>query len=465
VIDEGGPKRGARALVVDDERAQAEAMAETLEALGVGTLVATSGAEGIRRIREDDPDIVLTDLVMHDRSGMEVLREAKAGRPDREVVVISGRGSIEAAVEAMQAGAATYLSKPLRVAEVREVVRKVLEKQELARTNLALRRRLDERFGLQGILGTSAQMARVFDVLRNVADTSATVLIFGESGTGKELVAQAIHQNSRRSTGPFLALNCAALSEGLLESELFGHEKGAFTGAVMAHEGKFEAAGGGTLFLDEVGDMPPALQAKLLRVIEAREIYRVGSNRPVRVDVRLVAATHRDLRAMVREGRFREDLFFRLHVVSVALPPLRDRGEDIPLLANAFAREFRDLHGKPVDGFTQGALDSLRAYSWPGNVRELRNCVESMVVVSNAPGPMDVGVLPPNIPVAPSSVRPDVASPATMHSLDGLTLDAAERLLITRTLAREEGNRERAARALGISERTLYRKINEYRLR
>jgi two-component system response regulator HydG len=243
---------GVRVLVVDDEEGHAEAMAETLSGIGLDASFATSGEDGLRRIASEDPDVVVTDLVMTDMGGMEILRAAKAGRPDREVVVISGRGGIEAAVDAMKAGAATYLRKPLRVEEVREVVRKVVEKQGLARTNLELRRRLDERFGFQGIVGTSPAMERVFEVIRNVAGTSATVLVVGESGTGKELVAQAIHQNSRRAGGPFLALNCAALGAGVLESELFGHEKGSFTGAVRSHKGKFEAEGGGTLFLDEI---------------------------------------------------------------------------------------------------------------------------------------------------------------------------------------------------------------------
>ncbi len=457
--------RGVRVLVVDDDEGQAEAMAESLQALDLEVTTATSGADALRRLQEDDPDLVLTDLVMRDMGGMDVLRAARAGRADREVVVISGQGSIEAAVEAMKAGAATYLRKPLRVDEVRELVRKVLENRELRRTNLALQRRLEERFGFQGILGTSAGMRSVFEVLRNVAETSATVLILGESGTGKELVAQALHQNSGRAHGVFLAINCAALSEGVLESELFGHERGAFTGALRTHKGKFEAAAGGTLFLDEVGDMPPALQAKLLRVIEAREIYRVGSNRPLRVDVRLVAATHRDLPALVREGRFREDLYFRLAVVTVRLPALRERREDIPLLADAFLREFRTVHGKPAEGFTPAAMEALRAHPWPGNVRELRNAVESMVVVSRG-GLLDVDAIPATVARIPAAASAQDAPPgSTASSLDGLTLAEVERVLVSRALESHEGNRERAARALGISERTLYRKINEYGLR
>jgi len=453
--------RGVRVLVVDDEPGHAEAMAETLAGAGLEVDTATSGADALRRLAEEDPDIVLTDLVLDDTSGMEVLRAAKVTRPDREVVVISGRGGIESAVEAMKAGAATYLRKPLRVEEVREVVRKAVERQELARTNLELRRRLDERYGFQGIVGTSPAMQRVFEVIRNVAGTNATILIVGESGTGKELVAQAIHQNSRRAAGPFLALNCAALSPGVLESELFGHERGSFTGAHRAHKGKFEAAGGGTLFLDEVGDMPLELQAKLLRVIEAREVYRVGSNDPVRVDVRLVAATHRDLRALVKEGRFREDLFFRLNVVTLPLPPLRERREDIPLLAAVFLREFRRAHGKEAEAFSPAALDGLRGHPWPGNVRELRNAIESMVVVSRG-RVLDADSLPPGVSGA-TPAREVRASPSAV--LAGLTLAQAEELMVRTALEAHDGNRERAAKALGISERTLYRKIKEFGLR
>jgi two-component system response regulator HydG len=453
--------QGVRVLVVDDEEGHAAAMAEALEGIGLDATFAVSGAEGLRRIVEDDPDVVVTDLVLDDRGGLEILRAAKAGRPDREVVVVSGRGGIEHAVEAMKAGAATYLRKPLRVEEVREVVRKVVEKQELSRTNLELRRRLDERFGFEGMVGASPGMQKVFEGIRAVATTSATVLILGESGTGKELVAQAVHHNSRRAGGPFLALNCAALSPGILESELFGHEKGSFTGALRTHKGKFEAAHGGTLFLDEVGDMPPELQAKLLRVIEAREIFRVGSNEGVRVDVRLVAATHRDLRALVKEGRFREDLFFRLNVVTLVLPPLRERRDDIPLLASLFLREFRSTHGKEAEGFSPAALDALRAHSWPGNVRELRNAVESMVVVSRGKV-LDVEALPPSILPAGPAPAPRAGAPP---SLAGMTLREAEELLLRTALEAQGGNRERAAKSLGISERTLYRKIKEYGFR
>ncbi len=450
-----------KVLVVDDEEGHAEAMAETLAGIGLDASYAASGAEGLQRIAEDDPDIVVTDLVLGDASGMDVLRAAKAGRSDREVVVVSGRGGIEAAVEAMKAGAATYLRKPLRVEEVREVVRKVVEKQDLGRTNLELRRRLDERFGFQGIVGASPAMQKVFEVLRNVAGTSATVLILGESGTGKELVAQALHQNSRRSGGPFLALNCAALSPGVLESELFGHEKGSFTGAMRTHKGKFEAASGGTLFLDEIGDMPLELQAKLLRVIEAREVFRVGSNEPVRVDVRLVAATHGDLRALVKENRFREDLFFRLNVVSLPLPPLRERREDIPVLAGAFLREFREAHGKEAEAFAPPVLEALRAYAWPGNVRELRNAVESMVVVSRGKV-IDADALPPDLGLAAPAAA---GRPSPSAALAGMSLGEAEELLVRTALEAQGGNREKAAKSLGISERTLYRKIKEYGLR
>ena len=315
----------ATVLVVDDEPGHAEMMAEALEKLGVETIACRSGREALRHINEHEVDIVVTDLVMRDVGGMDVLRAAKQSHPDCEVIVVSGQGGVEAAVEAMQAGAATYVRKPLRVDEVRAVVQKQIDKLALMRRRDELERRVDESYGIQGIVGRSGAMRSVLQLVRQVADTNATVLILGESGTGKELIAQAIHRLARRRQAPFVAINCAAMSETLLESELFGHEKGAFTGAVRSHRGKFEYADQGTLFLDEIGDMPLTLQAKLLRVLETREVVKVGSNVSVKVDVRIVAATNKDLEQAVRDGRFREDLYFRIKVISIRLPPLRER--------------------------------------------------------------------------------------------------------------------------------------------
>ncbi len=468
-------------MVVDDEPGHAEVMGEALERIGLVTLPCTSGREALRLLSENDVDIVLTDLVMRDVSGMDVLRAAKERRPDCEVIVISGQGGVEAAVEAMKAGAATYVRKPLRVEEVRAVVQKQVDKLALLRRSEELERRVDESYGISSIVGRSQPMRDVLTLVRQVADTNATVLILGESGTGKELIAQGIHRLSRRRPAAFVAINCAAMTETLLESELFGHEKGAFTGALRTHRGKFEYADGGTLFLDEIGDMPLSLQAKLLRVLESREVVRVGANEPIRVDVRIVAATNRDLEEAVRDGRFREDLYFRIKVVSVRLPPLRERREDVPLLVDRFVREFAELHGRPVRSVAAAAMARLMGHSWPGNVRQLRNAIETAVLIT--PGPtIDVANLPPDVAGAPPvrgyapfagggaggvadaapSAHPVPGSPE--EALDGVLvpLEEAERILIRNALRAKHGNREQAARALGISERTLYRKIRQY---
>jgi two-component system response regulator HydG len=406
---------------------------------------------------------------------MDVLRAAKQRHPDCEVIVISGQGGVDAAVEAMQAGAATYVRKPLRIEEVRAVVQKQIDKLTLKRRREELERQVDESYGLPGIVGRSPRMRQILQLVRQVADTQATVLVLGESGTGKELIAQSLHRLSRRREYPFVAINCAAMNETLLESELFGHEKGAFTGAVRGHRGKFEYADGGTLFLDEIGDMPPTLQAKLLRVLEAREIVRVGSNEPIKVDVRVIAATNRDLEEAVREGRFREDLYFRIKVVTVELPALRERREDVPLLVERFLKEFGELHGRSARSVTPAAQAALSAYDWPGNVRQLRNAVETSVLVT--PGDViDVANLPPEVQAtAPAGPVPTVPLPALSEpiapgayrgvgALDDVlvSLDDAERVLIRNALRAKDGNREQAAAVLGISERTLYRKIKQY---
>jgi two-component system response regulator HydG len=360
----------------------------------------------------------------------------------------------------MRAGAAHYVTKPVNLAELRVVLERLVEKQRLARRNTQLEAQLDERFGLHRIIGRSAPMQAVFRTLRQVAPTDVTVLVTGESGTGKELVAQALHQNSRRAKAPFIALNCAALPESLLESELFGHEKGSFTGATARKVGHIENAQGGTLFLDEVGDMPLTTQAKLLRVLEQREITRVGSSTPVPVDIRVLAATNQNLLELVTGRRFREDLYFRLKVVSIDLPPLRERREDIPLLAEAFVRELAERHGTGPRTLAAETLRALQEHGWPGNVRELRNVIETMVVTAGHEQlvPAD---LPPSLrPQAPAAT----VVPAGWAALVGRTAEEVEREHIRATLEAVAGNRARAARMLGIGERTLYRKIKQYRL-
>ncbi len=445
-----------RVLVVDDEAEHAEARGEVLERVGYQVRIENSGEAAISAIDEAEFDIILTDLMLGEVSGLDVLQRAREVVPDVAVIVISGRGGVEAAVEAMSRGAATFLEKPLNIEAIRQVVAQQVEKQALGRRNVELERRLDKKFGFEGIIGKSTPMRRIFELLGQISPTNATILITGESGTGKELIAKAVHQNSRRRHGRFVALNCAALSEGVLESELFGHDKGAFTGALRSHEGKFEYASGGTLFLDEVGDMPLGIQAKLLRVIEEREITRVGTNEPIPIDVRLLAATNQDLRALVREKRFREDLYFRLNVVAIELPPLRERRSDIPLIMDATLRDLCLEYDKPLMGIQSEALDILTAYSWPGNVRELKNAVESAVIVATGPE-----ITVQDIPVA---IRQAGAALRGASVPTGMTIQEMEQGLIQSTLAEVEGNREKAAIRLGISERTLYRKIKGYEL-
>ena len=448
-----------RVLVVDDDEPHAQAVAESLERVGYECVIATSGRDGIRMIEEQNFDIVLTDLIMDGVGGLEILSKAKRELPDAEVVILTGNGTIKTAVTAMQAGATQYLTKPLDISELRTVVDKASQTQRLARSNVELQRQLNERFGFEGVIGSSPTMHSVVARLRQIAPTSATVLITGESGTGKELVAKALHNNSPRRYKPFVPLNCAALSENILESELFGHIRGAFTGADRERKGWFEHANGGTLFLDEVGDIPLSTQVKLLRALESGEIVRVGTNEPVKVNVRLISATNRDLAEAISAGQFRQDLFHRLKVVSVKLPPLRSRKEDIPLLIDYFLKEFAATHEKPVPSVTPAVRKALAAYSWPGNVRELRNVIESMVVI-DCDGVLDVDDLTDDIQAAAVESVDGGLSGGT--HLVGNSLEAIEKFSVVETLKQTEGNRQEAASILGIGERTLYRKIQEY---
>jgi two-component system response regulator HydG len=434
-------------------------VAEVLEREGHEVTLAGSAAEAMKRLEAPEPDLVVTDLRLQDADGMSLVTRCRSLRGDRETpqcIVITGFGTVEGAVKAMQAGALTYLQKPVDLGLLRQAVKAAAERIALERSNRELQATLDKAFAFDGIVGSTPPMQRVLDVMNQVVDTDATVLILGESGTGKELVAQALHRSGPRRNRPFAPLNCAALSEGVLESELFGHERGAFTGAVARRKGRFEAADGGTLFLDEVGDMPMPTQAKLLRTLESGEVVRVGSNDPLRVNVRLIAATNKDLKAAVAAGTFREDLYFRLRVVTILLPPLRERLADLPALIRLFVSQSAERHGRPGRGVSQEALDLLMAYRWPGNVRELRNVVEAMVLMGRDP------VLGPE--TVPVYVREPVDRNDPLKSLSGLKLGEVERVLVTNTLRDVGGNRERAARLLGISTRTLYRKIQEYGL-
>lgn len=442
-----------RILVVDDDEGHAEAVAESLRRRGFDCTVAEGGRPALRLIEEQTFDLVITDLVMEPVDGLDVLRKVKQELPDAEVVILTGHNSVKTAVQAMQAGATTYLTKPLDIDELRAVVDKASQTQRLARENAALHRQLQERFGFEGVVGNSPKMKSVIDKLRQVAPTNASVLIMGESGTGKELVAKSLHTNSPRKNKPFVALNCAALSDQILESELFGHVKGAFTGADRERKGLIEHANGGTLFMDEVGDIPLGTQVKLLRVLESGEIVRMGSNEPIKVSVRLVSATNRDLAEAIASGAFRNDLYHRIKVVSLRLPPLRERREDIPLLLDHFVREFARNPEKPPT-ITSEARRALTTYDWPGNVRELRNTVESMVVI-DTDNELGLDDLTEELQ-ARGEVGPG-PSP-----LVGRTMDDIERHFILETLKLTGGNREEAAKILAIGERTLYRKLKEY---
>jgi two-component system response regulator HydG len=461
------PGAPVRVLIVDDDEAHAEAVADSLERLArYECTVANTGARGAALIESDTFDIVITDLRMTDVDGLAILRKAKEELPDAEVILLTGHGSINSAVTAMQHGAYTYLTKPLDIHELRAAVEKASERLRLIRQTAELNRRLDEKFGFEGVVGSSPQMHRIISLLQQISPTDSTVLIQGENGTGKELVARALHQNSHRKSKPFVPLNISALSESILESELFGHEKGSFTGAERRRIGQFEYANGGTLFLDEVGEMPMNTQIKLLRVLEDGQLTRVGANEPIRVNVRMVAATNADLKDMVARGTFRKDLYYRLNVVNVVLPPLRERRIDIPLLMDHFFKEMSSRHVKHITGFSKAAQGALIAYDWPGNIRQLRNTVERMVVV-DLDGLLDVDDLPDDIPpLHPEKIDSNRATPpgAGPDGLIGRPLEEVEKYYIQKSLELTQGNREEAATMLGIGERTLYRKIKEWGL-
>jgi two-component system, NtrC family, response regulator HydG len=456
-------KNGERlkVLIIDDEPNHAEVVAESLERVGYDCTVATSGAQGARLIEDGVPNVILTDLKMDGMDGLAILRKAKQELPEAEVVVITGHGDVQTAVEAMRAGAANYLQKPVNLAELRAMVERAADRFRLAQANRELKQQLEERFGYEGLIGNSPRMLDVINKLKSISPTSATVLIQGETGTGKELIAKAIHNNSPRKHKNFVAMNCTAFNENLLEDELFGHEPHSFTGADRVRKGRFEHANGGTLFLDEVGDMPLSLQAKLLRVLENGEVFRIGSNDAIKVNVRLVSATHRDLEAAVAAGTFRQDLYFRLKVVTIKLPPLRDRREDVPLLAAQFIKDFNQKHSKHVTGIAEPLRRAMHNYAWPGNVRQLRNFVESMVVQDQD------GLLHfDDLEETDKAGLLQVSEPAQNgpSALVGRPLSEIERYYIEQTLALTEGNREEAARKLGIGERTLYRVIQDWKL-
>jgi two-component system response regulator HydG len=461
--DAAGARSGERlkVLIVDDEVNHAEAVRDALERVGYECVVATSGKEGLRKIDSDEFDIILTDLRLGDMSGLDLLRKARQEQRDAEVVVITGQGDVRTAVEAMQEGAANYLIKSGNLAELRTIVNKAVEKLRLERANRQLQQQINEKFGFEGIIGDSQGMHEVLNRVKAAAPTNVSVLIQGETGTGKELVAKAIHNNSPRKNKPFIEINCTASNENLLDDLLFGHVPGSYTGAEKARKGVFEEANGGTLFLDEIGDMPLPLQAKLLKVLEDQKVYRIGSNDPIHVNVRVLSATHRDLEAAVAAREFRQDLYFRLNVLKIKLPPLRERREDIPLLVDHFVREFSGSFGKEVREVAEPVMRALQDYRWEGNVRELRNLLQGMVLL-DTDGVLNVD----DLKAADADRRFQAAAPSAAGpgSLVGRPLAEIERFYIEKTLERTQGNREEAAKQLCIGERTLYRVIRDWEL-
>ena len=449
-------------LIVDDEKNYLLVLEALLTKEGFQVLTAGSGSEALAVLREAEIDLVLTDMKMPGMDGIELLTAIKETDPDLPVIVMTAFGTVDRAVEAMKLGAFDYLTKPFENKELLVTVAKALELSRLIRQNQLLRRQVAQRFGMDNVVGRSKQMMEVYRIIEKVAPTKATVLISGESGTGKELVARAIHRRSERESKPFVSVNCSALTETLLESELFGHEKGAFTGAVAARKGRFELADGGSLFLDEIGHTSPALQVKLLRVVQERAFERVGGTRTIKVDVRLITASNRDLKAEVEAGRFQEDLYYRLNVVHIQLPPLRERADDIPLLAAHFLEKYRTELGQGGLEFEPEVIKALSSYPWPGNVRELENVVERAVVLASGPRIRAVDL--------PAEVRGAglgqldldhfVASGTPLPE----TLEQLEQYLIRQALARADNVQARAAEILGISKSNLQHKLKKYHL-
>ncbi len=444
-----------RILVVDDEAGQRELVTGYLKKQGFEVFAAAGGEPALELFRQAPMELILTDQRMPGLSGLELLKAARAINPETQVIVMTAYGNVETAVEAMKAGAADYLTKPLHLEELRQKIERIVEQHRLYAENRALREELKSRHRIEGIIGDSGQMLEVISLVQRVAASEATVLIRGESGTGKELIAKAIHYASPRAERPLVRVNCAALPENLLESELFGHEKGSFTGAIANRKGRFELANMGTLFLDEIGDLPLHLQAKLLRVLQEREFERVGSSQPIKVNVRILSATHRDLESLMPAGQFREDLYYRLNVVTILVPPLRERRQDLPALMDHFLKLFSAKNGKALRGFSREARDALLRYDYPGNVRELENLIERAVVLCRG----DVigrGDLPLTLeePEAPNEPQAQLTA----------AVEGMERRMIKNALASAGGVQTRAADLLGITERALRYKLKKYGL-
>ncbi|HEU65967.1 MAG TPA: sigma-54-dependent Fis family transcriptional regulator [Chloroflexi bacterium] len=440
-----------KVLVVDDEAIVRESLGAWLEDAGYQVFTTESGHEALGVIEKEKPAIMIADLVMPGMDGIELLKKAKARQPGIEVIIITAYASIPTAITAIKEGAYDYIEKPFCPERVELLVKKLSEYRELVEENISLRQKLEDHYRFENIITKSPKMQRLIELIKVVGKSNATVLITGESGTGKELVARAIHSQSHRHSKPFIAVSCAALPESLLESELFGHEKGSFTGAYTQKKGKFEFANGGTLFLDEVGEMSANIQVHLLRVLEEKEFTRVGGNEPIRVDVRVISATNKDLRKAIERQEFREDLYYRLNVVNIELPPLRDRKEDVTLLAEHFLNKFASENRKEVTGFSPDAMEFLLDYDWPGNVRELENAIERAVILTK-----DSLITVDDLPQENLSLA---CSTAPRKSLKEI-----EKEHILSVIRKTGGNYSEAARILGISRMTLYKKAREYDL-
>lgn len=442
-----------RILIVDDEPNARNALAEILKEERYSVETAADGFKALGKLEDFPAELILTDLRMPGMDGIELMQKAQSHDPDVAVVVMTAFGAVDTAVQAMRAGASDYLTKPLNADELLIVLDRELERRRLRSEAKHLRDRLNERYRFDNIIGSSPEMQAVFKTIAQVAQSRATILITGESGTGKELVAAAIHHRSARANHPFVKLHCAALAESLLESELFGHERGAFTGADRRREGRFEQANGGTLFLDEISEISMATQVKLLRVLQEREFERVGGNQTISVDVRLIAATNRDLKEMVTVGKFREDLYYRLNVVNLRMPVLRERGGDVPLIALHFLKKYAEENGKKIERFTDKALERITGYPWPGNVRELENVIERAVVLCDGDA-IGVEHLPPEVTPAPQ----EHAGP----QIPGSTMADIERYAILKTLEANGGSTTKAADVLDISVRKIQYKLQEF---
>ena len=440
-------------LIIDDEKNIREGLAAALEMEGYTVALAADGKQGLARMVKGDIDLVITDLRMPEVSGEQVLAKVAAENPGVPVIVLTGHGSIDSAVEAMRNGAYDFLTNPLNLDQLILIVKRALESRELAIKHRELLEQLNSRKSFESIIGKSAEMQKIFATVRKAADSKASVLITGESGVGKELIANALHNLSPRRDKPLIKVHCAALSENLLESELFGHEKGAFTGAVARKRGRFELAAGGTIFLDEIGEIDQNVQIKILRVLQDKRFERVGGEETIEVDVRVIAATNRDLEKEIADGRFREDLYYRLNVVHIHVPPLRERRDDIPLLIASFLQEFAKENGKKIEGIDARARSALYKFDWPGNIRQLRNCLESAVVMCSS-SVITLEDLPPSI--AGSGEDALISIPA------GIPMEEAEKILIQQNLAINKGNKSKTADILGIGRKTLHRKLDEY---